>query len=85
MMVKLAITIGAGLIIAATGWNFMATADIPSRFVGKIDFREFAQCNERDHERINDKLDKIFDTLMKHHLSSGTSDFSESFSNLQNR
>ena len=67
ILIGAGVTIGAGLIIAATGWNFLATADMPGRFVSKSDFLIFAECNEKDHDRINDKLDKIYDLLMQHY------------------
>ena len=60
-------TIGAGLIMTATGWNFLVTANMPDKFVQKSDFIKFTECNERDHERINDKLDRIYETLMDYY------------------
>ena len=87
MLKKIAIggivTIGAGLIIAATGWNFLATANMSEKFVSKSDFISFAECNEKDHDRINDKLDKIYDLLVQHYTervarsSTAPADFDE--------
>ena len=62
-----AVTITAGLVIAATGWNFITTADMPGKYVEKSDFLIFRECNERDHNRIKDKLDKIYDLLIQHY------------------
>jgi len=59
------ITVGAGLIIAATGWNFLATANMSEKFVQKTDFIAFAECNERNHNRTQDKLDKIYNMLLE--------------------
>ena len=67
ILIGAGVTIGAGLIIAATGWNFLATANMSDKFVQKSDFLMFAECNERDHDRIKNKLDKIYDLLMRHY------------------
>jgi len=69
ILIGAGITIVAGLTIAATGWNFLTTANIPDKFIQKPDFERFVDCNERDHDRINNKLDKIYDMLMQHYSS----------------
>ena len=68
ILIGAGVTIGAGLIIAATEWNFLATANMPEKFVSKSDFLMFTECNERDHDRIKTKLDKIYDLLMQHYI-----------------
>ena len=45
------------LIIAATGWNFKVTAEIPAKYVDKEQYR----C---DQERMESKIDKIYDLLL---------------------
>ena len=71
ILIGAGVTIGAGLIIAATGWNFLATANMSDKFVQKMDFnlafKTFSECNEKDHDRIKSKLDKIYDLLMDHY------------------
>ena len=69
ILIGAVVTIGAGLVIVATGWNFLATANMSEKFISKSDFATFAGCNENDHDRINDKLDKIYDILMQHYSS----------------
>ena len=73
ILIGASITIGAGLVMAATGWNFLATANMSDKFIQKSDFATFADCNERDHDRINDKLDKIYEILMQHYSSASAS------------
>ena len=72
-------TIGAGLIMTATGWNFLVTANMPDKFVTKQDFnlaiKTLSECNERNHDRINDKLDRIYDILVERHDPASTSAF----------
>jgi ribonuclease HIII len=67
ILMGIGITIGAGLITAGISWNFLATANMSNKFVQKSDFIKFTECNERDHERINDKLDRIYETLMDYY------------------
>ena len=69
ILIGASITIGAGLVMAATGWNFLATANMSDKFIQKSDFVSFADCNERNHDRINNKLDKIYEILMQHYSS----------------
>ena len=80
MLKKILIGAGTGLIMMATGWNFLVTANMPDKFVQKSDFIKFTECNERDHERINDKLDRIYETLMDYYRSTSisTSNFGSS-------
>ena len=77
ILIGAGVTIGAGLIIAATGWNFLATANMSDKFVQKSDFLMFAECNERDHDRIKTKLDKIYDLLMQHYIERTAFDFDD--------
>ena len=77
ILIGASVTIGAALIIAATGWNFLATANMPEKFVSKSDFLIFTECNERDHDRIKTKLDKIYDLLMQHYIERTTFDFDD--------
>jgi len=80
ILMGIGITIGAGLITAGISWNFLATANMSNKFVQKSDFIKFTECNERDHERINDKLDRIYETLMDYYRSASisTSNFGSS-------
>ena len=73
ILIGASITIGAGLVIVATGWNFLATADMPKKFISKSDFAIFADCNEKDHDRINDKLDKIYGILIQYYRNTSVS------------
>ena len=77
ILIGASVTIGASLIIAATGWNFLATANMSDKFVQKSDFLMFAECNERDHDRIKTKLDKIYDLLMQHYIERTAFDFDD--------
>ena len=85
ILIGAVVTIGTGLIIIATGWNFLATANMSEKFISKSDFVIFADCNEKDHDRINDKLDKIYEILMQHYNSAsaeyiyGTNDDDEDY------
>ena len=65
ILIGAGITVGAGLIIAATGWNFLATANMSDKFVQKTDFIAFSDCNERNHNSTQDKLDKIYNMLLE--------------------
>ena len=73
ILIGASITIASGLVIAATGWNFLATADMPEKFISKSDFAIFADCNEKDHDRINDKLDKIYGILIQYYRNTSVS------------
>ena len=77
ILIGASVTIGAGLVIAATGWNFLATANMSGRFVEKSDFLIFAECNEKDHDRIKDKLDKIYNLLMQHYTERAAFNFDD--------
>ena len=50
------ITVAVGLVLAATTWNFAAT-------LNAVDSEEHRSV----HERIDDKLDKIYDLIMEMH------------------
>ena len=65
ILIGASVTVGAGFVIAATGWNFLATANMSEKFVQKTDFTAFAECNENNHNRTQDKLDKIYDMLLE--------------------
>ena len=52
------ITVVVGIVLAATGWNFKATAEMPEKFVLKIDHND-------DMDRIDKKLDIIIRHLLK--------------------
>ena len=69
ILMGIGITIGAGLITAGISWNFLATANMSDKFVQQSDFVQFTNHNEKDHERINDKLDRIYETLMEFYRS----------------
>ena len=51
-------TVITGVILAATTWNFASVADMPKRYVTKED-------NSKEHVRIENKLDKIYDHLIR--------------------
>ena len=51
------VTVVAGLILAATAWNFSAVAGMPEKYVEKAPHVE-------QHQRIENKLDKIYEILM---------------------
>jgi hypothetical protein len=59
------VTIVVGVVIAATGWNFQATAEMSEKFVHKQDLRIFIERNDKEHQRIIEKLDKIYDHLIE--------------------
>ena len=51
------VTVIAGLILAATAWNFSAVASMPEEYVKRAPHTE-------QHQRIENKLDKIYEILM---------------------
>lgn len=53
-----AVIVIAGLILAATAWNFSAVASMPEKYVIKKD-------NSEEHKQINEKLDHITNILMR--------------------
>ena len=77
ILIGASVTIGTTLIIAATGWNFLAVANMSDKFVQKLDFnlafKTFSECNEKDHDRIKSKLDKIYDLLLEHYRGTSLS------------
>ena len=52
------VTIIVGVILAATTWNFAAVAEMPEKYVTREE-------NTREHVKIEHKLDKIYDHLIK--------------------
>jgi hypothetical protein len=58
------VTILVGLVLTATGWNFKATADMPEKYVQKEDLQIFIEHNDKEHDNIQKKLDKIYDLLI---------------------
>jgi hypothetical protein len=52
------VTVAATMIVAATAWNFSAVAEMPEKYMNKDEAVE-------QHQRIEDKLDKIYDHLLK--------------------
>lgn len=52
------VTVVAGLLLAATTWNFSAVASMPEEYMKKDEAVE-------QHQRIEDKLDKIYDHLLE--------------------
>lgn len=78
LLLSIIITVISGIIIAATSWNFLATANAPEKFVFKKDFQYFLEKNERDHnkmlkliEKQNIKLDRIVEILLQHSIEEG--------------
>ena len=71
ILIGAVVTIGAGLIIVATGWNFLATANMSDKFVSKVDFnlalKALSESNEKVHDEIKSKLDNIYDLLIEHY------------------
>ena len=63
------VTVVVGILLTATGWNFKAVAEMPEKYVLKEDQRIFIENNDKEHQRILDKLDKIIEHLLeeKHH------------------
>lgn len=55
------LTLITALLIAATGWNFKATAEIPEKYVLRSE-------NEADHRAINKKLDRIYELILELHM-----------------
>lgn len=59
-------TIIAGIVVAATLWNFSAVAEIPSKYHSKEDHQIFINQNEQDHRDIKERLNNIYDILIEH-------------------
>ena len=55
----------AGMVLAATGWNFKATAEIPEKYVTKDELKTFDTRNYTEHQRILRKLDEIHVILIE--------------------
>ena len=62
------IAVFAGIVIAATVWNFSAVASLDERFVRKDDMKTFTESNEEQHLHIRDKLDDIYDRMFELHV-----------------
>ena len=60
MMAAGIVTVIAGLVLAATAWNFSAVASMPEIYITK-------QEATQQHQNINRKLDKILDVLIGIH------------------
>jgi uncharacterized membrane protein YgaE (UPF0421/DUF939 family) len=69
------VTVMVGLFLAATGWNFAATADIPKTYETKENVQRIANetkdhvkrvadAIEKRQERLEDKMDKLIDHLI---------------------
>lgn len=78
LLLSIIITVISGIIIAATSWNFLATADVPKKFVSKKDFQYFLEKNERNNNKMleligkqNIKLDRIVEILLQHSIEEG--------------
>lgn len=56
LFIPMIITIAAGLVLAATAWNFSAVASMPSDYVGKEEHRIV-------HDKLEKKLDKMLDKM----------------------
>lgn len=65
------ITLVSAFTIAATGWNFKATAEMPSTYVNKTEYAVDEKRNEQSHLRIEKKLDEIKDLILKLHIKKG--------------
>jgi len=59
------VTLIIACVLAATGWNFKATAEMTEKFLLKSDHEIFVKRNDRSLETINNKLDKIYDHLIE--------------------
>ena len=58
------VTVVAALIIAATGWNFKATAEMPENYVNKNEQRIFIERNDKEHGKIQETLDNILEHII---------------------
>jgi hypothetical protein len=65
MIIGAAITVLTSLIIALTGWIYSAVASMPKEYVAKEDYVRGLTSNEKDHERILQKMDKIYELLLR--------------------
>ena len=57
------ITVVAACVMAATGWIFAAVSSMPEEYVFRGDFKEYTERNYEEHQRINDKLDRIIEKI----------------------
>ena len=65
IIIGIVTTVAAGLILVATGWNFSAVAEIPEKYVSKEEQHIFMERNDKEHQRIQETVDKIYDHLIK--------------------
>lgn len=63
------IILTATTVLAATGWNFSKVSEIPEKYILKIELKELIHENKEDHLRIEAKLDRIIQTLLRHSMS----------------
>ena len=66
-LIGIVITVLASSVFAATGWNFKKTSEIAEKYVSKEDFAKFTEHNNKEHEAIQLKLDKIYDKILEFH------------------
>lgn len=59
------VTLLISVLLAIGGWNLKAVADMPNEYIKKKEVQIFMEKNEKDHCRIEDKLDKIYDHLLE--------------------
>jgi hypothetical protein len=57
------ITVVVACIVAATGWIFASVASMPEGYIQKKDFKTYIERNYEEHQRINDKLDRIIEKI----------------------
>ena len=57
------VTVAAGLILVATGWNFSAVADMPTKYVTKV-----------EHNDDIDRIDKKLDIIIRHLIGDKTNE-----------
>jgi hypothetical protein len=65
VIIGAAVTVAAGVFLAATGWLFASVADLPEEYVMKRDHDLIEQQNKEDHKRIERKIDLIIEHLIK--------------------
>jgi len=51
--------------LGAGGWIFKATAEMPEKYVLKADMQTFIERNDKEHDEIAKKLDKIIEHLLE--------------------
>ena len=53
--------------LALLAWDFNATASIPKEYATKDEVRRVSDKNDKDHQRILDKLDTISNQIFDLH------------------